>query len=104
MVPLESILIPEARQEAPPHSERDISFRRQLKKKLSTRSSTETELVADDDLMTYLCWTNYFFKNQGYDINSTVMYQDNQSAILLENNGRASSSRRTKHLNTRYFS
>ena len=31
------------------------------------------------------------------------MYQDNQSAILLENNGRASSSRRTKHLNIRYF-
>ena len=31
------------------------------------------------------------------------MYQDNQSVILLENNGRASSSRRTKHLNIRYF-
>ena len=31
------------------------------------------------------------------------MYQDNQSAILLENNGRVSSSRRTKHLNIRYF-
>ena len=31
------------------------------------------------------------------------MYQDNQSAILLENNGRASSSRQTKHLNIRYF-
>ena len=31
------------------------------------------------------------------------MYQDNQSAILLENNGRASSSRRIKHLNIRYF-
>ena len=32
-----------------------------------------------------------------------VMYQDNQLDILLENNGRASSSRRTKHLNIRYF-
>ena len=32
------------------------------------------------------------------------MYQDNQSAILLENNGGASISRRTKHLNIRYFS
>ena len=31
------------------------------------------------------------------------MYQDNQLAILLKNNGRASSSRRTKHLNIRYF-
>ena len=31
------------------------------------------------------------------------MYQDNQSAILLEKNGRASSSKKTKHLNIRYF-
>ena len=31
------------------------------------------------------------------------MYQDNQSAILIENNGRVSSSRRTKNLNIRYF-
>ena len=31
------------------------------------------------------------------------MYQDNQSAILLESNGRASISRWTKHLNIRYF-
>ena len=31
------------------------------------------------------------------------MYQDNQLAILLNNNGRASSSIWTKHLNIRYF-
>ena len=31
------------------------------------------------------------------------MYQDNQSAILLENNGKRSSSKRTKHINIRYF-
>ena len=31
------------------------------------------------------------------------MYQDNQSAILLKNNGKASSSRRTKHLKIMYF-
>ena len=31
------------------------------------------------------------------------MYQGNQSAILPKNNGRASSSRKTKHLNISYF-
>ena len=31
------------------------------------------------------------------------MYQYNQSAILLEKNGRASSGRRTRHINIRYF-
>ena len=32
-----------------------------------------------------------------------MMYQDNQSAILLENNGRRSSGKRTKHINMRYY-
>ena len=31
------------------------------------------------------------------------MYQDNQSAMLLEKNGKASSGRRTRHINIRYF-
>lgn len=31
------------------------------------------------------------------------VYYDNQSAILLENNGRASSSKRTRHINIRYY-
>ena len=32
-----------------------------------------------------------------------VVHQDNQSAILLERNGRASSGRRTRHIDIRYF-
>ena len=74
-----------------------------IKQRLNTRNSTETELVAADDLMRHLCWMNYFLECQGYNVHSTIMYQDNQSAILLENNGRAYSSKRTKHLNIRYF-
>ena len=74
-----------------------------IKQRLNTIISTETELVAADDLMSHLCWTNYFLECQGYNVNSTIMYQGNQSAILLENNGRASSSKRPKHLNIRYF-
>ena len=31
------------------------------------------------------------------------MFQDNQSAILLENNGNKSSSKRTKHINIRCY-
>ena len=33
----------------------------------------------------------------------TTIYQDNQSAMLLEKNGRRSSGRRTRHMNIRYF-
>ena len=31
------------------------------------------------------------------------MYQDNKSAILIEMNGKFSCSKRTKHINVRYF-
>jgi hypothetical protein len=73
------------------------------KQKINTRSSTETELVAADDFMPIILWTNYFLDAQGYGTNDTILYQDNQSAILLEKNGRKSSSKRTKHLNCRYY-
>ena len=36
-------------------------------------------------------------------IHDNVIYQDNQSAIRLENNGRQSSSKSTRHINIRYY-
>jgi hypothetical protein len=57
------------------------------KQKLNTRSSTETEIV----------------EAQGYTVQDNVLFQDNKSSILLEKNGKASSSKRTKHINIRYF-
>ena len=73
------------------------------KQKLNTRSSTESELVAVDDLMPTVLWTRQFLIKQGFEVVDNVVYQDNQAAILLEKNGRASSGKRTKHINTRFF-
>jgi hypothetical protein len=73
------------------------------KQKLNTRSSTETEIVGTDDFMPAICWTRYFMKAQGYGVKDNVLFQDNKSSILLENNGKASSSKRTKHINIRYL-
>ena len=73
------------------------------KQKLNTCSSTETELVAADDFMPQILWTNNFLNAQGYQTNDTVLFQDNQSAILLEKNGTWSSSKRTKHINCWYY-
>jgi hypothetical protein len=42
-------------------------------------------------------------KAQGYCIKDNVLFQDNTSYILLEKNGKASSSKCTKHINIRYF-
>jgi hypothetical protein len=73
------------------------------KQKLNTRSSTETEIVGDDDFMPAICWTRYFMKAQGYDVKEKVLFQDNKSSILLEKNGKASSSKLTKHIIIRHF-
>ena len=53
--------------------------------------------------MPQVLWTRYFLEAQGYTVHDSVVYQDNQSAILLEKNGRGSSSKRTRHINIRYF-
>jgi hypothetical protein len=42
-------------------------------------------------------------KAQGYGVKDNFLFQDNKSSILLENNGKASSSKRTKHINIQYF-
>jgi hypothetical protein len=42
-------------------------------------------------------------KAQGYGVRDNVLFQDNKSSILLEKNGKASSIKRTKHINIRYF-
>ena len=42
-------------------------------------------------------------EGQGYKVKDNIVYQDNQSAILLEKNGQRLSTKRTRHLNMRYF-
>jgi hypothetical protein len=73
------------------------------KQKLVTRSSTEAEIVGVHDVMPQLIWTAHFLDGQGININESILYQDNTSSILLEKNGRSSSTKRTRHMNIRYF-
>jgi len=70
---------------------------------MNTKSSTEAELVAIDDSMAQVLWTRHFLAAQGEYIPTTTVYQDNKSTILLAENGKASSGKRTKHLDVRYF-
>ena len=50
-----------------------------------------------------MSWVELFSEAQGYFIEENIVCQDNQSAIPLEKNGKKSSSKRTRHLNMRYF-
>ncbi len=49
-----------------------------------------------------ILWARYFMQEQGHDMDPSLLYQDNMSAILLETNRRASSSKWTK-LKVKYF-
>ena len=70
----------------------------------STNISTETNIVGVDYVLAQGICTQYFLKEQGYEINDNVIHQDNLSAIKLENNDRSSSIKRKIHINIRYYS
>jgi hypothetical protein len=50
-----------------------------------------------------ILWARLFMKAQGIKVRHSILYQENKSAILLVENGRASSSKRTKHIEIRYY-
>jgi len=60
-------------------------------------------LAAADNQMAQVLWTRHLLSSQGMSVPTTAIYQDKKSAILLTENGRTSSSRRTKHLDVQYF-
>ena len=73
------------------------------KQKLNTKSSTEAELVGASDYLPNTIWVKMFFRAQGYEFLETEFAQDNQSAIKLEKNGRASCGQKSRHIDVRYF-
>ena len=73
------------------------------KQKINTRSSTEAELVALDDAQAKILWTKLFIKAQDHTIRINIVYRDNQSSMKLEQNGKESSGKRTRHFSIKYF-
>jgi len=73
------------------------------KQTLVSRSSTESEVIGVHDVLPQILWTNHFLQAQGFNVRKMVLYQDNTSSILLEKNGRSSSSKRTRHMNIWFF-
>ena len=74
------------------------------KQKLTTKSSTEAELVGASDYLPHTTmWTTRFLESQGYSIMENYLEQDNESAIKLATNGRSSAGPRSRHIDIRYF-
>ena len=73
------------------------------RQKLNTKSSTEAELVDIDDGMSQILWAMHLLVAQGEPVPVTTIYQDKTSTILLSENGKASCSKCTNHLDVHYF-
>ena len=73
------------------------------KQKLNVKSSTEAELVGTSEYLPYNLWLLLFLSAQGYEIKDNVLYQDNQSTILMLKNGRNSCTGNSRHIHIRYF-
>ena len=67
------------------------SFCSSTKQKLNTRKSTESKLVGVNDPLPQVLWARQFLNGQEYGDTDLVIYQDNQSAMLLGKHGRGSS-------------
>ncbi len=50
-------------------------------------------LVEVDDSLGYILWVRYFMQEQGFNMETLLLYLDNMSAMLLQTNGRASSTK-----------
>ena len=73
-----------------------------VKQKLNTVSMKEFELVRVADGMPKMLWKRMFIETQGYNVEDVYVYQDNQSNILLENNGMKSVGKKSRNIRIKY--
>mmetsp|Transcript_7999 Transcript_7999/g.7584 ORF Transcript_7999/g.7584 Transcript_7999/m.7584 type:complete len:163 (-) Transcript_7999:223-711(-) len=72
------------------------------KQRLNVKRSTEAELVGVSEYIPYNIWLLLFMGEQVYAVKDNVLFQDNQSTILMLKNGRNSCTDNSRHMNIRY--
>ena len=70
------------------------------KQKISTRSSTEAELVSCNERLDV---DKLFRRSSRLRSDGNVVFRDNQSSMKIETNGKASSGKRTRLFKIKYF-
>ena len=68
-----------------------------------TKSSTESEVVGASDYIPWTVRTTKILEHQGYKVDIDIFYQDNESAIKMQKNGRRLAGDKSRHINIRYF-
>ena len=78
-------------------------IRRSTNQKVNARSTTESELIGVDDIITKIARMCKFIEYEGFEFTLSIIYQDNTSAIKLISNGMSSSGKRTMHFDKSLF-
>ena len=60
-------------------------------------------MIAVSDGLNHVLWLRNFLIAQGYKLNESNIFQDNQSAISLFKTGKSQSSTRTRHIAIRFY-
>ena len=71
--------------------------------KINTTGSIHAEVVGASDAMPKILWVRCFMEAQGYVIEDVYAYQDNESAILLEENGYKSVGKASRYIKIKHF-
>ena len=71
--------------------------------RINSRRSTESEIIGVEDHIPGVPWALRFLGDQGFKVNENTVYQDNQSAILMESNGNYLCGKKNRHIDMRYF-
>ena len=71
--------------------------------KLSTTISTEAEIVATSECMPKVIFIHIFLEAQSYPLKENMIFQDKQSAIRMEVNGKKPCRKRARKINVQYF-
>jgi hypothetical protein len=77
-------------------------FCKSKKQKLVSRSSTECELIGLNDGLPEVVWAKEFLEYLGIVQKTVVVFEDNQSSIILANKKLGATTGRTKHIQIRF--
>ena len=80
-----------------------VIHRKESKQNLNRKIITESELISVSEYVTYKIHMINIFLWKGYDLYKTVLYQDNEISIRMENNIRNSCTGKLRHISMWYF-
>jgi hypothetical protein len=73
------------------------------KQKVNAQSSTESKMITVNNTISKLLWMKRFIEAQGFQVKADIIYQYNTNAMTLEVNGKASSGKRKRQFNIKFF-